>query len=659
MNKSDNDNREPATEVDDFSDLYVSQEADDDAVFELLLRELDGGPLTIDQLADAVLAEGLIDGNGHARDHDLATDVISDLILFENQVWERDGLVARCDRLLDGRIFTRRLTAEEVAHDVLTLDGDLCVVDVDLDSLVLVSGETIEVTHEVPRGWHGLAGPAGWLAGLSEGDVVGLRRCGPHVQLEVVPHPEAGAAEVAAVLEEMRSVLGAGAGDELTQHVLNALIEDSELFRQPVLPLSELLVQAGLTQDGPFFGPGDQLWHRHGFAVAFTRRLVGAQYNLDECCHRALDVVFDGWRANVLGATGLSDAPSEASVATALAHGQVAGAFVGHADGPETGEQLAAFVRSLVSAAPNEAGPIQLAGCMAERRGDLEQAEHHYRRAIEVDPLTIPALLALGWIEYDRSNFAAAARLFRRVWAPDHSNVVAAEGLAAALLTAGRNHPCPCGSGRKYKTCHSGQILTDPERRSSIVIGKLARFATSPGQMLSMVALAQKVDLDVVTLYTNRFLLESCLLSHQIAGGYQSTRGSLLPPDEAELLSRMIGLELLMVEVDGTAVGSSVILRNLLTDERFDAQLPASTEHPPSGEVVLARVLDGRLIGNLFRLRPDHHRSARDLVSRSPHLNDILEWYVTEVDQDHPGDGGDEMVIEVAADSVNLADARG
>jgi hypothetical protein len=77
MNKSDNDNREPAAEVDDFSDLYDSQEADDDALFELLLRELDGGPLTIDQLADAVLAEGLIDGNGHVRHHDLATDVIS------------------------------------------------------------------------------------------------------------------------------------------------------------------------------------------------------------------------------------------------------------------------------------------------------------------------------------------------------------------------------------------------------------------------------------------------------------------------------------------------------------------------------------------------------------------------------------------------------
>ncbi|MBT4094380.1 MAG: hypothetical protein HOE85_10465, partial [Nitrospinaceae bacterium] len=29
-----------------------------------------------------------------------------------------------------------------------------------------------------------------------------------------------------------------------------------------------------------------------------------------------------------------------------------------------------------------------------------------------------------------------------------------AEGLKNRFATAGRNDPCPCGSGEKYKRCH-------------------------------------------------------------------------------------------------------------------------------------------------------------------------------------------------------------
>ncbi len=44
----------------------------------------------------------------------------------------------------------------------------------------------------------------------------------------------------------------------------------------------------------------------------------------------------------------------------------------------------------------------------------------------------------------------------------------AANLLAPCLLsnmTVGRNDPCPCGSGKKYKRCHGAlTIATDPKR---------------------------------------------------------------------------------------------------------------------------------------------------------------------------------------------------
>ena len=38
--------------------------------------------------------------------------------------------------------------------------------------------------------------------------------------------------------------------------------------------------------------------------------------------------------------------------------------------------------------------------------------------------------------------------------ASDDDNPFSPEALAAQGLRVGRNDPCPCGSGKKYKQCH-------------------------------------------------------------------------------------------------------------------------------------------------------------------------------------------------------------
>jgi uncharacterized protein len=45
----------------------------------------------------------------------------------------------------------------------------------------------------------------------------------------------------------------------------------------------------------------------------------------------------------------------------------------------------------------------------------------------------------------------APAEIMRWYAERDHRQ---AQALAAAFATAGRNDPCPCGSGKKYKYCH-------------------------------------------------------------------------------------------------------------------------------------------------------------------------------------------------------------
>ncbi|MEO8566109.1 MAG: tetratricopeptide repeat protein, partial [Betaproteobacteria bacterium] len=70
--------------------------------------------------------------------------------------------------------------------------------------------------------------------------------------------------------------------------------------------------------------------------------------------------------------------------------------------------------------------------------------------------------LALG-------QWRAAAAIFQRILQEDPANRVAAAGLATARSSlasapaAGRNDPCPCGSGKRYKNCHGALAASAPQ----------------------------------------------------------------------------------------------------------------------------------------------------------------------------------------------------
>ncbi|MGH8851455.1 MAG: DUF5672 family protein, partial [Casimicrobiaceae bacterium] len=71
-----------------------------------------------------------------------------------------------------------------------------------------------------------------------------------------------------------------------------------------------------------------------------------------------------------------------------------------------------------------------------------------------------PQLAQLGRNCLALGQWRAAAAIFRRILDEDPGHEVAVTGLASAqghLATspaAGRNDPCPCGSGKRYKSCH-------------------------------------------------------------------------------------------------------------------------------------------------------------------------------------------------------------
>jgi tetratricopeptide (TPR) repeat protein len=83
--------------------------------------------------------------------------------------------------------------------------------------------------------------------------------------------------------------------------------------------------------------------------------------------------------------------------------------------------------------------------------GDLPAAEAYYRRSLSVAKTSsdrLHALLRLVTCLTDAGRDAEAAELLKE------ARRERGEPEKAAAVVVGRNEPCPCGSGKKYKKCH-------------------------------------------------------------------------------------------------------------------------------------------------------------------------------------------------------------
>ncbi|HEY2864192.1 MAG TPA: DUF5672 family protein [Casimicrobiaceae bacterium] len=105
--------------------------------------------------------------------------------------------------------------------------------------------------------------------------------------------------------------------------------------------------------------------------------------------------------------------------------------------------------------------------CRVVPEEELTDLVVHFSAAIARSP----QLLQLGRNCLALGQWRAAAAIFQRILAEDSSSSTAVAGLAnartglASAPSAGRNDPCPCGSGRRYKNCHGALDAKTPPTR--------------------------------------------------------------------------------------------------------------------------------------------------------------------------------------------------
>ena len=130
---------------------------------------------------------------------------------------------------------------------------------------------------------------------------------------------------------------------------------------------------------------------------------------------------------------------------------------------------------------------------------------------------------------------------------------------------AGRNQPCPCGSGRKYKVCCRAKDLecgTHPlTLRAPAMYAMLATYAQrAPGRQVADRLSACAIGAP----HAAMLALDLAIFDGGIAGNFLATRGHLLRPDERELLEDWLSLPVDMYEVSRVSRGSEVTLRSLV-----------------------------------------------------------------------------------------------
>lgn len=445
-------------------------------------RALADGPLRDDALLAALRDDGAWGALGELADDDFAAE-ISDLDV--PGLW-RTQMAMWFDvfRTLDGRVFTHRVTADELAEGAVAALPDFTLVDWDVPARRIVGGSGAVATDFDPAfdRFDGgrLVGPDGWLDGFAPGDVLGVRLVRDDtVRVERIdaadlPGPDDPAvAELATAFRPCFDRWSNGNGDELAPAVLDVLADVPDAFRTPTLPLGELAVSAGLERRGLEFGPADRPWLTHA-QQAFRRRGDELAADLVDWLASPLRTVV-GVMVEWLGDADALPASSVAKARDALATEGVAGMAGELFRGHTAPGRLARFVEALGGPGNDAATPSihVLVGIAAELGGRFDDAEQEFRAALDVDPGQLDAVVELGILASDRGDAVEAERRFRSASGPE-AWLRALSGLLPPRAT-GRNEPCPCGSGRKFKQCCLVNPTTPVERRGPWYELRLAR----------------------------------------------------------------------------------------------------------------------------------------------------------------------------------------
>ena len=621
----------------------------DDGLRGAVHRLLQDGPMALHVVVEHLDEQGELDWlrEDGVEDDEMAY-AVADVVTVADAIWSGpDDQLVLTEQLTTGLVLTHRITAEELEFEEILSTPDLVILDLNAyNSLRLATGGRLQEWPGDPvpgESRSALVGPEGWLEGFSAGDAVAFIRNGDAVRLELVHELGDGDREVELLGRAAEHRIAGGEGEEALPLVLDAMTLDPSSFRCPVRPLAELLKSAGLEQRGFSFGRAGEDWVSAGEEWrAHHRQSVLARWEISDCCEAAFDAAladFERYRQGV--------EPERTAASRHLGHGTVALALHDYVTGSGLGVDghLGGFAAALVGGPQRRSAPaLHLLALDAEDRGDLAVSEEKVRASLRADPDYGPAAFTLANYEIDRGHVDAAIALLR------HPDLDPGEptlqflqeyrtNQSRAHPSAGRNDPCPCGSGRKYKVCHQNEKSVSISDRMGLLMYKVARYARAPehrGILVSVASAASDPDApDAMTALSEKLqdplVFDFGLWEGGVAESYLVDRGELLPEDERVLLGSLIDQTRQLWEITEVDSGRRLVLRDTATGNVVRVDERAGSMGRPPGEYLLARIAHlhdaAQIVGAVMSI-PLHLRdSALALVDGLPDAIALATWY--------------------------------
>lgn len=551
-------------------------------------------------------------------------------------------VVVHAPALMAGAVLTHRLTSEE-------REGGFLVLDADLAGFVRVPGPHVGDEHldvDDVDGELAWIGPEDWLAALPADALLAVRVAEDGaVDLSVLSSEPAVPSDLVARVrtaygKELDSPDEPGLPVSAENLLLGVRVADRTAFSSPVPPLAELAAAAGLERRGPEFAHADSVWAAGEEADRHWRLIdrLGTD-GAATTALEALDLLADpaGDPGTLRRALELLQEPDVLVAVTEE--------LLVDDDAPRLAAYVALAGRMVAAAgtSPRAAVARWMAAVAAERDGRVLDAESHLRAACSEAEGWPFVEDRLAWYEADRGDAAAATGRWRSIGTPDDDPDLAFTARASAGTgpEPGRNEPCWCGSGRKYKQCHSGRPMAPPlpervgwlwrkaiaylERRGGAADEDLIHYASWRA--------GESGDLDGA--YVDPFTADVALHEGGWFAQFLAERGPLLPADEAALGASWLDTDRNLHEVLAVRPGAGLDVR-----DRRGGETVAVTERTAStavqvGALLCARAVpDGggghRFVGAVLPVPADEEPEVQELLEvGDPTL--LLTWASTHV----------------------------
>ncbi|MGH3896776.1 MAG: SEC-C metal-binding domain-containing protein [Pseudonocardiaceae bacterium] len=307
-------------------------------------------------------------------------------------------------------------------------------------------------------------------------------------------------------------------------------------------------------------------------------------------------------------------------------------------------EAQLAELRSQARSREEKAAVALVAARAAEGAGDSARARDLLDEALTLRPGLEPALHDAAQYAAVRGDYATADRYLRRAERPNSLRPGLSEAIAATTIEVGRNSPCPCGSGRKFKVCCRRDAPPALTARAQLVYALLGTYAErAPGLEMITSLIDRTEDAERYAM----FLLDLALFQGGLVERFLAARGHWLRPDERGLIEDWQRIPVTLYEALAVSRDTSVTLRALPDGDPIHLEDVLFSQSALRLELFCGRLLhDGngpRMLALPVHVPRHRRRELAALLASGPSVEQIADFLGPEPPVQFRNSDGDEL----------------